>query len=118
MKYEEYCISILFTILIILWTTRPGIGNIPEWSSFFKSKFPTDGTSAILVSFTLFIFPIRNYPLKDNGEEDEKAESIMDWSEMKRFPWDVILFLGGGFALADAFEISGLSKSSQNNLYL
>ena len=110
MKYEEYVILIAFVILIILWTTRSGIGMISGWSSFFKSKYPTDGTSAILVSFTMFVIPIRNYPMKDDGEEDKKAESIMDWSKMKEFPWDLLLFLGGGFALADGFELSGLSE--------
>src|SRR5690606_11835995 len=40
----------------------------------------------------------------------KKAISIMEWSSMKEFPWDVILLFGGGFALAEAVKDSGLTN--------
>jgi len=41
---------------------------------------------------------------------------ILGWKLASTIPWDVILLLGGGFALASAFQKSGLSESIGNAL--
>jgi sodium-dependent dicarboxylate transporter 2/3/5 len=33
----------------------------------------------------------------------------MDWGTVRKLPWDILILLGGGFALAKAFQSSGLS---------
>jgi solute carrier family 13 (sodium-dependent dicarboxylate transporter), member 2/3/5 len=110
MKFEEYVVSFAFLILIILWITRSGVGSIPGWGKFFLN-YPTDGTAAVLVSFFLFLIPIKNYPKDPETDEiDTKANCVMDWNSMINFPWDIILLFGGGFAMADGFIVSGLSE--------
>lgn len=41
--------------------------------------------------------------MKQNGEK------LMDWNECKKLPWNLILLLGAGFALADGVQSSGLA---------
>lgn len=38
-----------------------------------------------------------------------KGEKLMDWNECKKLPWNIILLLGAGFAIADGVQSSGLA---------
>lgn len=102
--YEQKAVGIVFVSLAILWLTRSGIEignfNIPGWSSLFSSpNYINDGTVAIALSIVLFIIPSKNI----------KGKRIMDWSTASKVPWNIVLLFGGGFALASAFKVSGLS---------
>lgn len=48
----------------------------------------------------LFIIPNK----KNDGEK------IMDWNKCKKLPWNIILLLGAGFAIADGVRTSGLAN--------
>jgi sodium-dependent dicarboxylate transporter 2/3/5 len=37
------------------------------------------------------------------------VKPIMDWENTAKLPWNIVLLFGGGFALASAFVVSGLS---------
>lgn len=39
----------------------------------------------------------------------QKGEKLMNWNECKKLPWNLILLLGAGFALADGVQTSGLA---------
>jgi sodium-dependent dicarboxylate transporter 2/3/5 len=41
--------------------------------------------------------------MKQNGEK------LMNWNECKKLPWNLILLLGAGFAIADGVQSSGLA---------
>lgn len=113
-SYEEVVILILFIILLLLWTTRSPIGIFPGWGFLFGEKFMTDGTVAVFVAFWLFVVPSKNESRSTNDtsstERKMKSTAIMDWDSMLHFPWEIILLFGGGFALADGFIVSGLTK--------
>jgi len=78
-----------------------------------------DSTAAMLVSFSLFVFPSKN-PLsyiRKSEEIDEKeptkkkeirpSPALLPWkTAQSRLAWDVVLLLGAGFALARACEVS------------
>jgi sodium-dependent dicarboxylate transporter 2/3/5 len=103
-SYEEKVVFILFLLLAFLWITRSGISyngfSIPGWSAIFGNpKYINDGTTAILISLLLFIFPAKN----------KKNQRIMNWKMANRLPWGIVLLFGGGFALAKGFETSGLA---------
>jgi sodium-dependent dicarboxylate transporter 2/3/5 len=38
----------------------------------------------------------------------EKGKFILEWNDVKRLPFHIILLFGGGFALAKGIEVSGL----------
>lgn len=102
-SYEEKVVLIGFVTMAILLVTRADItiNNrvIHGWASLFGDPtFLDDGTVAITVALVLFLIPARS-----------KNEFIMDRGTVGKLPWDIVILLGGGFALAAGFRDSGLS---------
>lgn len=48
--------------------------------------------------------------------EKQKGERLMDWNKCKKLPWDLILLLGAGFAIADGVQSSGLAEMLSKTL--
>ncbi|KAH9331786.1 hypothetical protein KI387_003894, partial [Taxus chinensis] len=105
MSFAEKTVLSLFTVLIILWMTKNISNDIPGWGDLFGG-FPGDGTASVLVATFLFIIPSGKAP----------GEKLMDWQKCKKLPWNIILLLGAGFAIADGVRISGLATLMSKNL--
>jgi sodium-dependent dicarboxylate transporter 2/3/5 len=74
----------------------------------------TDGTTAVFVSFLLFILPAESpfMPL-DELKPGQQIRTVMTWKLMRdKFSWSTLFLLGGGFAMASGVDKSGLSKWS------
>ncbi|HNR31876.1 MAG TPA: SLC13 family permease [Candidatus Hydrogenedentes bacterium] len=104
MNYEERAVATVFALMAVLWLTRPGIAigglSIPGWAGAFPyPEYLRDGVVAIAMAIILFMLPSRG----------ESGKRIMDWAATRDLPWDIVLLLGGGFALAAGFQASGLS---------
>ncbi len=102
-SFEEKIVLSVFIVTSLLWIFRGdldlGIVKIYGWVNLFSQKeFIDDGTIAIFMAILLFILP------------SKKNIRILDYNSIKKIPWDIILLFGGGFALADGFVNSGLSK--------
>uniref|UniRef100_A0A4W4GV15 Solute carrier family 13 member 2 n=1 Tax=Electrophorus electricus TaxID=8005 RepID=A0A4W4GV15_ELEEL len=128
MKFAEGAVLTIFVILVVLWFTRDP-GFMPGWAAYFNKdgEFVTDGTVAILMATLFFIIPSqlsRSSSCSDEEEEgygqEETGEgaprklksppALLVWSVVhERMPWNIILLLGGGFALASGSKVSGLS---------
>ena len=63
-------------------------------------KWVTDSSIAICGALALFVIPA----------DFKQREFLLDWDTAVKIPWDIIILFGGGFALAEGFNHSGLSE--------
>ncbi|NXV88237.1 S13A2 protein, partial [Calonectris borealis] len=120
MKFAEIAVLILFVLLVLLWFTRDP-GFIPGWATVLFNKndtsYVTDATVAIFISVLLFIIPSdissnnRDKQQTGNKAKIQAPPALLDWKVVhQKMPWNIVLLLGGGFALAKGSEESGLSS--------
>nr|CAB3266106.1 solute carrier family 13 member 2-like [Phallusia mammillata] len=117
-KFGELAVLGHFLVLALLWLTRDP-KFIDGWKELFPKALMKDSTSAVIVSFSLFVFPSKNpfrFWRKKNKENSELSEKpgpsppLLPWKTAQvRLAWDVVLLLGAGFALARACEDSQLT---------
>ncbi|XP_071093327.1 Na(+)/citrate cotransporter-like [Haliotis cracherodii] len=121
LSFAEWIVMIHFIVLVLLWLTRKP-GFFTGWSHVFLDGYLSDSVPAVMVTCSLFIFPRRRpnvlfFRRKGDNSEPVSQESILQWSTVSsRFPWGVLLLLGGGFALADACQKSGMSRAVAEQL--
>uniref|UniRef100_A0A8C5QTZ8 Solute carrier family 13 member 4 n=1 Tax=Leptobrachium leishanense TaxID=445787 RepID=A0A8C5QTZ8_9ANUR len=111
MSYPEKVTVFFFILMTILWFTREP-GFVPGWESFFDKKgYRTDATVSVFLGFLLFLIPSRRpTPFKGRDEENNTNGPMLTWSEFQRhMPWEVVILVGGGYALAAGCKTSGLS---------
>jgi sodium-dependent dicarboxylate transporter 2/3/5 len=106
----EIRVGLVFLAAVILWITRTlpierqelgWIGLFP--ADFFGATPPEDAitssTVAIAMAFVAFVVPAG----------DGRGSRLADGEAIRAVPWDMLLLLGGGFAIAKAFTVSKLS---------
>ncbi|KAK8792394.1 hypothetical protein WA588_004892, partial [Blastocystis sp. NMH] len=114
MSYEETVVAIGFVVLSILWLFRVDLkfGNftIPGWSNLLPSgAMISDGTVGMFIAILLFFVPSKK-TLRGEPMENKDEEYILTWDTAKKLPWDLVLLFGGGFALAQGAQVSGLAS--------
>lgn len=92
MKREEKWILLIFTLTALSWMLR---------NYLLTPFFPAidDTIIAMLAAFALFLVHTKNDP----------GGKLLHWKEAERLPWGILLLFGGGLAIAQGFEASGLA---------
>ena len=99
MSRQERWVLGVFALVVAAWLFR-GLLNIKALAEV------TDSSVAISGALLLFVIP----------SDWRKGEFLLDWQTAVRIPWDIIILFGGGFALAAAFGVSGLTEWLGNQL--
>uniref|UniRef100_A0A914WV04 Solute carrier family 13 member 5 n=1 Tax=Plectus sambesii TaxID=2011161 RepID=A0A914WV04_9BILA len=116
MKFIEWSTLFWFLLLVVLWVMRDP-RFVPGWAAWFgeRSNDISDASAAMFVACVMFAWP-KEAPdffclRKDKHQVAQKRESLVTWAIIQRkFPWSVIMLLGGGFALAEGVRESKLSS--------
>jgi sodium-dependent dicarboxylate transporter 2/3/5 len=107
---EQRMVTILFLMTVVLWFSRTGIVigtvRIGGWESLFPKGYIKDSTVAIAAAVLLFVIP-----------SGQKGKYLLEWNDVKRLPFHIILLFGGGFALAKGIEVSGLGDFLASQLH-
>ncbi|KAM9698572.1 solute carrier family 13 member 1 isoform 3-T4 [Dama dama] len=119
-RYQEIVTLVLFIVMALLWFSRDP-GFVSGWSALFSEYpgFATDSTVALLIGLLFFLIPAKRLTKTTPTGETVAFDysPLITWKEFQSFmPWDIAILVGGGFALADGCEESGLSKWIGNKL--
>lgn len=112
MNAPQKWVLAIFFLTAFLWIFRSdiklGAFVLPGWPDFFGLQGQVqDSTIAIAMGILLFIIPA--------GREGEKR-TLLIWKNLFELPWDILLLFGGGFALADGIQKTGLAAYLGNHL--
>ncbi|XP_006821113.1 solute carrier family 13 member 2-like [Saccoglossus kowalevskii] len=112
--WAELSVLTMFVSLCLLWISR-NIGGY-GWTMLFPEDYVTDATPAIFMAFVLFCFP-SEFPgffrlrTKEDTPPTTPKPSLLNWQVVhKKMPWSLFLLIGGGYALAEGMEVTGLSR--------
>ncbi|XP_073336902.1 solute carrier family 13 member 4 [Pagrus major] len=115
-SYPEVVTGVFFILMTLLWFTREP-GFVPGWTSLFEKKgYRTDATVSVLLGFLLFLIPARR-PFSSSStssyrktDDDDPLAPMITWKDFQRLmPWEIVILVGGGYALAAGCKVSGLS---------
>ncbi|XP_062854513.1 solute carrier family 13 member 3 [Trichomycterus rosablanca] len=112
MNFAERAISFFFILFVFLLFTRdPKFVN--GWSIFFNKEYVSDAVTGVIIICILFFFPSQCPSLRwwfNPQASSTPYVPLLSWKRVQEYvPWNIILLLGGGFAMAKGCEESGLA---------
>uniref|UniRef100_A0A4W6EDE2 Solute carrier family 13 member 3 n=1 Tax=Lates calcarifer TaxID=8187 RepID=A0A4W6EDE2_LATCA len=112
-NFAEGAISFFFILFAVLLFTRDP-KFVTGWSVFFKKGYVSDAVTGVIIVSILFFFPSQKPSLSwwfDPQASNTPYVPLLSWKKAQdSVPWNIILLLGGGFAMAKACEESGLAS--------
>ena len=112
-RKAEVRTALLFASAVVLWMTRGDLqlgddSVIHGWAHYLvpageRDRFLADGSVAVLVAILAFLIP--------SGTDERPKQRLCDWETARQMPFDLLLLLGAGIAMAQAFGPTGLSAA-------
>jgi anion transporter len=107
---NEKRLAVIFVVQLLLWLTR-GTNDKNGWGGWSALVAPSggirDGTIAVFIAFVIFLLPDAEVTTAGRF----RKVPLLSADDIRSLPWDIILLLGGGFALADGVQTSGMINS-------
>ncbi|MDQ6959511.1 MAG: SLC13 family permease [Mariprofundaceae bacterium] len=101
MRREEKIVAWVLFLTAMAWMSRKGIHaesfTLPGWASLLPYKGVDDGTVAMFGAAWLFLL------------RGSHGKPVLNGESFLKLPWDIVLLLGGGFALAYGMQHAGAS---------
>ncbi|NRG43231.1 SLC13/DASS family transporter [Bacillus sp. CRN 9] len=102
-KTEEWIVIAVFLLTVSLWVGKPAISWVADNVGFlsFLSRLGSlpDASISMMGAVLLFFLP-----------STKKGERILEWEDLVKLPWGVLVLFGGGLALATSLEHSGVNE--------
>lgn len=92
LRSDERVVATITALTALLWVVRP---LLEPWAPGLN-----DTTIAIAGGFAMFVIPV----------ERSWSRYALEWKDIERLPWSVLLLFGGGLALADSIQKTGLAE--------
>jgi sodium-dependent dicarboxylate transporter 2/3/5 len=98
MTFPEWAVTAAFLLAVGLWVSRE------HW----KATCPaiTDEVIAMVSALLLFAIPV----------DFKRGIFVLDWTCLRKMPWDVLILYGGGLSLAAAIEKTQLAAAMAEGL--
>ena len=93
MLAPERRVGLLFLTVVALWMSRKWLNTVSVLEGL------SDAGIVMAAALLLFVIP----------SEKGSASRLMDWEDVARLPWGVLILFGGGLALAAQVSGSGLA---------
>uniref|UniRef100_A0A3B4CNH2 Solute carrier family 13 member 3 n=1 Tax=Pygocentrus nattereri TaxID=42514 RepID=A0A3B4CNH2_PYGNA len=111
-NFAEGSVSFFFILFAILLFTRDP-KFVTGWSIFFNKGYVSDAVTGVIIISILFFFPSQRPSLRwwfNPRASNTPYVPLLSWKRVQEcVPWNIILLLGGGFAMAKGCEESGLA---------
>ena len=88
----EKKVAFVFVITALLWITRPLLSDLVPGL--------TDTGIAIAAALSFFLIPVNS----------QEQTFILEWNDVEKLPWGVLILFGGGLSLASAISATGLAQ--------
>lgn len=97
LDWQQRTTLIVFAVAAACWILRTPILELLENTSWYARLSPAnDAWIAMTALASLLIFPL--------------GKPVLEWKDVDRIPWGVLLLFGGGLSLSSAISKSGLDQ--------
>ena len=98
----EWRVLVVFVLTALAWICRSFVQKQLGWLPRLD-----DTIIAMISGLSLFVIP---NGMSGIDRDEERNRVLLDWEDTKELPWGIVFLFGGGMALAEGFQSSGLAQ--------